>query len=114
MSGETSSTTATATATSPPPSPLAKRPKMSHCTANTDAATMAPAAAPSPPLLIKKLSPQARLPTRGSAFAAGYDLYAARDTNIPARGKALVETDIAIAVPDGTCKPPPSPTPRAH
>jgi dUTP pyrophosphatase len=57
----------------------------------------------SPPLLIKKLSDKARLPTRGSAFAAGYDLYAARDTTIPARGKALVETDISMSVPAGTC-----------
>ena len=29
-----------------------------------------------PPLLIKKLGESARTPTRGSAFAAGYDLYA--------------------------------------
>lgn len=57
-----------------------------------------------PPLLIKKLSDKARLPTRGSAFAAGYDLYAARDTTIPARGKALVDTDISMSVPAGTCK----------
>ncbi|KAI1767606.1 deoxyuridine 5'-triphosphate nucleotidohydrolase [Hypoxylon sp. FL1150] len=56
----------------------------------------------SPPLLIKKLSPAARLPTRGSAYAAGYDLYASRPATIPARGKALVETDISIAVPAGT------------
>lgn len=57
-----------------------------------------------PPLLIKKLSDKARLPTRGSAFAAGYDIYAAKATVIPARGKALVDTDISMAVPAGTCK----------
>lgn len=57
-----------------------------------------------PPLLIKKLSDKARLPTRGSAFAAGYDLYAARDTTIPGRGKALVDTDISMSVPAGTCE----------
>lgn len=56
------------------------------------------------PLHVKKLSPQGRLPTRGSAFAAGYDVYAARDTVVPARGKVLVDTDISIAVPAGTCK----------
>ncbi|UKZ92610.1 Deoxyuridine 5'-triphosphate nucleotidohydrolase [Trichoderma asperellum] len=54
------------------------------------------------PLQVKKLSPQGRLPTRGSAFAAGYDVYAARDTVVPARGKVLVDTDISIAVPAGT------------
>lgn len=56
------------------------------------------------PLQIKKLSEKGRLPTRGSAFAAGYDIYAARDTTIPARGKALVDTDISMAIPEGTCK----------
>ncbi|KAL7785100.1 hypothetical protein V8C43DRAFT_291783 [Trichoderma afarasin] len=56
------------------------------------------------PLQVKKLSPQARLPTRGSAFSAGYDLYAAKDTVLPARGKGLVDTDISIATPAGTCK----------
>ncbi|KAH6997822.1 dUTPase-like protein [Ilyonectria robusta] len=54
------------------------------------------------PLQIKKLSEKGRLPTRGSAFAAGYDIYAARDTTIPARGKALVDTDISMAIPEGT------------
>lgn len=56
-----------------------------------------------PPLLIKKLSPKATTPTRGSAFAAGYDLYSAHETVIPARGKTLVDTQLAIAVPEGTC-----------
>ena len=56
-----------------------------------------------PKLLVKKLSDKARLPTRGSAFAAGYDLYAAKDTTVPARGKVLVDTDISIACPPGTC-----------
>jgi len=57
---------------------------------------------PMPPLLIKKLTETAQAPRRGSAFAAGYDLYSAKDTVIPAKGKALVDTGIAIAVPDGT------------
>lgn len=57
-----------------------------------------------PALQVKKLSDKARLPTRGSAFAAGYDVYAARDTTVPARGKVLVDTDISIAVPAGTCR----------
>jgi dUTP pyrophosphatase len=56
-----------------------------------------------PALLIKRLSEKARLPTRGSAFAAGYDIYAAKDTVIPARGKVLVDTDLSMAVPAGTC-----------
>jgi len=68
-----------------------------------------PAQAPlsaSPPLLVKKLSAHAKTPTRGSAFAAGYDLYSAQDCSIPKKGKGLVDTDISIAVGQGCCKPP--------
>ncbi|KAI2780758.1 dUTPase-like protein [Daldinia loculata] len=78
---------------------------MSSNTTNTTTTTTLPPVPnlnQSPPLLIKKLSPAAKLPTRGSPFSAGYDLYAARPTTIPSRGKALVDTDIAIAVPAGT------------
>jgi hypothetical protein len=32
-------------------------------------------AAPIPPLLVKRLSSKAKLPKRGSEFAAGYDLF---------------------------------------
>ncbi|EJU06066.1 dUTP diphosphatase, partial [Dacryopinax primogenitus] len=53
-------------------------------------------------LLIKKHSDKARLPTRGSALAAGYDLYSAEKKTIPAHGKALIDTQISIAVPVGT------------
>jgi dUTP pyrophosphatase len=73
---------------------------MPSSTENSAAVTKVEAA---PPLLIKKLSDKARLPTRGSAFAAGYDIYAARDTVVPARGKVLVDTDLSMAVPAGTC-----------
>lgn len=74
-------------------------------------------------LLIKRLSPKATLPTRGSAFAAGLDLYSfafhlpfpslilssdplfgfrAEAKLIPARGKALVDTQLSMAIPLGT------------
>ncbi|KAG6828683.1 hypothetical protein H0H93_014794 [Arthromyces matolae] len=58
--------------------------------------------APSSNLLIKRLSEKARIPTRGSPLSAGYDLYSAEDKIIPARGKALVDTQLSIAVPAGT------------
>ncbi|KAI1401024.1 dUTP diphosphatase [Hypoxylon fuscum] len=99
---------------SPPTSPPAKRVKTTTTTTTTTTsnANMAsssssaqpavPALDQSPPLLIKKLSATAKLPTRGSAFAAGYDLYASQPTTIPARGKALVETGLSIAVPAQT------------
>ncbi|CZT17773.1 related to dUTPase [Ramularia collo-cygni] len=57
---------------------------------------------PPPALQVKLLSSTAQPPTRGSAFAAGYDLYASKASTIPARGKVLVDTDISIAVPAGT------------
>ena len=57
---------------------------------------------PPPALQVKLLGETAKPPTRGSAFAAGYDLYASRPATIPARGKALVDTDISIAVPANT------------
>lgn len=41
------------------------------------------------------------MPTRGSAKAAGWDLYASKDTVIPAQGKGLIQTGIHIIIPDG-------------
>lgn len=52
-------------------------------------------------LRVKLLSPDAQLPVRASPLAAGYDLFAAQDVLVPSHGKALVPTDIAIAVPPG-------------
>ncbi|EXJ81616.1 dUTP pyrophosphatase [Capronia coronata CBS 617.96] len=103
-----------------PTSPAAKRVKSDTNGSNTSSHTLSPSgpstinmssaadstAVPQlsahPPLLIKKLSPDATTPTRGSAFAAGYDLYASKPITIPSRGKALVSTDLAIATPEGT------------
>ncbi|KAL9246995.1 hypothetical protein vseg_020470 [Gypsophila vaccaria] len=53
-------------------------------------------------LKVKKLSDKAVVPSRGSHLAAGYDLSSAVETKVPARGKALVATDLSIAVPEGT------------
>jgi dUTP pyrophosphatase len=87
---------------SPPTSPPPKRVKTDEMGAA--AGKIVPSVEQAPPLLIKKLSDKARLPTRGSAFAAGYDLYASKETVVPARGKVLVDTDLSMAVPAGTCK----------
>ncbi|KAL0713708.1 hypothetical protein Bca4012_020686 [Brassica carinata] len=51
---------------------------------------------------VKKLSEKAVLPTRGSPLSAGYDLSSAVDSKVPARGKALIPTDLSVAVPEGT------------
>lgn len=50
-------------------------------------------------LLVKKLSENAVLPVRGSALAAGFDLASAESVVVPARGKAIVKTDLAVATP---------------
>ncbi|XP_014330307.1 deoxyuridine 5'-triphosphate nucleotidohydrolase, mitochondrial [Xiphophorus maculatus] len=52
-------------------------------------------------LRFSKLSDLATTPTRGSAKAAGYDLYSAYDYSIGPLDKAIVKTDIQIAVPHG-------------
>jgi len=51
---------------------------------------------------VKKLDPQAKIPTRGSAYAAGHDLYANESKTIPARGQEVVRTGISITPPLGT------------
>lgn len=50
---------------------------------------------------IKLLSNKAKIPTRGSADAAGRDLYAAEDVIIPPHNTAKISTDIAIEIPQG-------------
>ncbi|XP_031668755.1 deoxyuridine 5'-triphosphate nucleotidohydrolase-like isoform X2 [Salvelinus namaycush] len=52
-------------------------------------------------LKFSKLSEHATAPTRGSAKAAGYDLFSAYDYSIGPMDKAIVKTDIQIAVPSG-------------
>ena len=52
-------------------------------------------------LRFARLSEGATPPTRGSARAAGLDLYSARDATVPARGTALIPTDLQIRVPYG-------------
>ena len=54
-------------------------------------------------LLVKKLRPDAKLPTAGSAAAAGYDLYACMDApvEIPPHTTARIGSGLAIAIPEG-------------
>lgn len=60
------------------------------------------AAEPQSPLYVKQLSPDARLPVRGSEGAAGYDLSASVNVTIPGRGRSLIDTGLQILVPFGT------------
>ena len=60
---------------------------------------------------IRRLTPDARVPRRGSARAAGFDLYASADAVVPparvtsdgrvAVGRAVVSTGLAMAIPPG-------------
>lgn len=52
---------------------------------------------------IKKLNSNATLPTRGSEFAAGYDLYACLNESVTIRAGETVKipTGLAIEIPEG-------------
>lgn len=53
---------------------------------------------------IKKINPNATIPTRGSQYAAGYDLYACIDggeVTIDPHSTQKIGTGLAIAVPNG-------------
>ena len=54
-------------------------------------------------ILVKKLRPDAVLPTAGSRYAAGYDLRACMDApvDIPPHATAKIGTGLSIAVPEG-------------
>ena len=53
-------------------------------------------------LQVKLLSPNAKMPTRGSELAAGYDLSSAQALTIQPGQRALVQTDISVMIPQGT------------
>lgn len=53
------------------------------------------------PLKFKKLDPRATLPTRGSAAAAGLDLFSIEVVNLQSRERKLVRTGLAVAIPEG-------------
>ena len=50
---------------------------------------------------VKKLAYEARLPTRGSGGAVGYDLYSIDAVVIPPKHRALLSTGIAVVLPPG-------------
>ncbi|SPO24430.1 probable dUTP pyrophosphatase [Ustilago trichophora] len=45
--------------------------------------------------------PLAKLPTRGSPLAAGYDLYSAEKVVLPRGGRKVIQTGICLAIPTG-------------
>ncbi len=54
-------------------------------------------------LQVKKLTPTAVLPTRGSSYAAGYDLYAdiPSDVTVEPHTTKKIGTGLSIAIPNG-------------
>lgn len=52
---------------------------------------------------IKLLTENAKMPTRGSAEAACFDLYVSEDTILPRAEGVLVQTGIALDIPEGYC-----------
>jgi dUTP pyrophosphatase len=53
-------------------------------------------------LFVKKLNGDAKIPTRGSPLAAGYDMCSVTDTWIAPGMRAVIPTGIAFTVPEGT------------
>jgi len=51
---------------------------------------------------VMKMTAKATLPSRGSRFLAGHDLYALEDVLIPEKGQKLIGTGIAIGILEGT------------
>jgi dUTP pyrophosphatase len=48
---------------------------------------------------IVKIHPDAQVPTRGTQEAAGYDITSAEDITVPAGGRVLIHTGLAVAPP---------------
>ena len=52
-------------------------------------------------VLVARTEDNARLQTRGSEYAAGWDLYALEYTVVPFRKSVKLRTGIIVAIPDG-------------
>lgn len=50
---------------------------------------------------VKILSGNGRVPVKGTAGAAGYDLFAAENAEIYSKTRKLVKTNIAVSIPSG-------------
>lgn len=48
----------------------------------------------------KKLTDNAKVPSKGSEYAAGFDLYSDVDTVVPRRSRAIISTGIAMCIPE--------------
>ncbi|GAA5908051.1 hypothetical protein JCM6882_000212 [Rhodosporidiobolus microsporus] len=87
---------------SPPPPSTAEPSTKRTATDSTSSTAAAMSTFPASSFLVQRLTEAAKLPVRGSALAAGYDISSAEDKVVPAQGKALISTGLSIAVPEGT------------
>ena len=53
-------------------------------------------------LLVQILGQNGKVPTRGTEFAAGYDLYSSEEVTLKAKTRLAISIEIAILVPSGT------------
>ena len=53
-------------------------------------------------LKFKKIYQDAIIPTKGSKFAAGYDLSSIEEVTIPPHGKIMIHTGLSVAIPIGS------------
>ena len=54
-----------------------------------------------PVVKVAKTDPAARMPTKGSAYAAGWDLYCLEDTVVNFRSSMKLRTGLRVAIPEG-------------
>ncbi len=54
-------------------------------------------------LKVKKLNPEAKLPTKGTEYAAGFDLFLLETVNIHPEEHLKLHTGIAVEIPPGKC-----------
>ena len=54
-----------------------------------------------PVVKVAKTDPAARMPTKGSAHAAGWDLYCLEDTVVNFRSSMKLRTGLRVAIPEG-------------
>lgn len=54
-----------------------------------------------PPINVKLLNEDAKMPTKAHDSDAGWDLYAAEDMKIPNGMRKTIKTGVSIAIPDG-------------
>ena len=48
-----------------------------------------------------RTDPNAKIPTKGSEFAAGWDIYSLEDTEIKFRSSVRLRTGLHVAIPEG-------------